>query len=165
VDRRDRPRLFPAGRDTRDTQLKIFDALLALPQLRDWPVTVHTRGADRIAVQRLVDAGVRAVLHWYTGTLNVADDALAAGLHFSVNPSMVSSPKGRTLLARLPQDRVLCETDGPYARSGQPAQPADLPALVEDLAGMWNVSTAQAHAQVCANQHRVIGQATAASGQ
>jgi TatD DNase family protein len=155
-----------AGRDTRDAQLKTFDALLALPQLRDRPVTVHTRGADRIAVQRLVEAGVRAVLHWYTGPLSVADDALAAGLHFSVNPSMVSSAKGRTLLARLPKDRVLCETDGPYARrSGKPAQPADLPALVEDLAGAWDISTAEAHAQICANQHRVIGQATAPSGQ
>lgn len=47
----------PAGRATRDTQLAVFDALLALPRLRDRPVTVHTRGAERITVQRLADAG------------------------------------------------------------------------------------------------------------
>ncbi|MEW2384693.1 TatD family hydrolase [Micromonospora sp. NPDC047707] len=148
----------PAGRDTRNAQLKVFDALLALPQLRDRPVTVHTRGADRIAVQRLAAAGIRAVLHWYTGPLGVADDALAAGLCFSINPAMVASAKGRTLLARLPHDRVLCETDGPYTRrAGRPSQPADLPALVEDLARLWNVSPTQVRTQICANQRRIVG--------
>jgi len=67
----------------------VFDALLALPRLRDLPVTVHTRGAERITVQRLADAGTRAILHWYTGPLGVADDALAAGMSFSINPAMV----------------------------------------------------------------------------
>ncbi|WP_045747282.1 TatD family hydrolase [Actinoplanes rectilineatus] len=152
----------PAGRDTRDAQLKTFDALLALPQLRDRPVTVHTRGADKIAVQRLVDARIRAVLHWYTGPLGVADEALAAGLHFSVNPSMLASAKGRTLLARIPQDRVLCETDGPFARrSGHPCQPADLPAMIEELAVLWHVSAAHARTQICANQRRITDEKAA----
>lgn len=148
----------PAGRDTRDIQLQVFDALLALPQLRDRPVTVHTRGADRIAVQRLTDAKIRAVLHWYTGPLGIADDALAAGLFFSINPAMLRSVKGRTLLARLPRDRVLCETDGPYTRhDGQPSQPADLPTLVGDLAEHWGLDNEQARCQLLANQSFITG--------
>ncbi|MEV4845099.1 TatD family hydrolase [Micromonospora matsumotoense] len=153
----------PAGRDTRTTQLRIFDALLALPQLKDRPVTVHTRGADRVAVQRLADAGIRAVLHWYTGPLDVADVALAAGLHFSINPAMLASMKGRTLLAKLPHDRVLFETDGPHARrAGHPCQPANLPEMAENLAQLWEVNATQVHAQICANQRRLIGDRTAA---
>ena len=54
----------------------------------------------------------------YTGPLGVVDDALAAGMSFSINPAMVSSAKGRALLARIPRDRVLLETDGPYTRRG-----------------------------------------------
>jgi Tat protein secretion system quality control protein TatD with DNase activity len=49
-----------AGRGSRPAQLAVFEALLALPQLRDRPVTVHTRDAEREAVQRLANAGVRA---------------------------------------------------------------------------------------------------------
>lgn len=37
----------PAGRATRTIQLTVFEALLMLPQLRDRPVTVHSRGAER----------------------------------------------------------------------------------------------------------------------
>jgi len=145
-----------AARDTRDVQLRVFDALLAMPQLRDRPVTVHTRRAERIAVQRLTEAGTKAVLHWYTGPLSVADDALSAGMYFSINPAMTTSSKGRVLLARLPRDRVLLETDGPYSRrQGQISQPTDLAALIDDLAELWEISFVQAHACICDNQRRV----------
>jgi TatD DNase family protein len=147
----------PAGRATRTTQIAVFDALLALPQLRDRPVTVHSRGAERITVDRLAAGGIRAVLHWYTGPLRVADDALAAGLSFSVNPAMVASAKGRTLLTRLPRDRVLLETDGPYTRrAGQPCKPADLPGLVDDLARLWQTTSAQVRDTIVSNQRRLL---------
>ncbi len=147
----------PAGRATRTIQLTVFEALLALPQLRDCPVTVHSRGAEREAVERLVSAGTRAILHWYTGPLAVADDALAAGLSFSVNPAMVTSAKGRMLLARLPHDRVLLETDGPYARrAGQPCGPADLPALTDDLARLWQATSAYVHDTIVDSQRRLL---------
>jgi TatD DNase family protein len=119
-------------------------------------VTVHTRGAERITVQRLADAGTRAILHWYTGPLGVADDALAAGMSFSINPAMVSSAKGRALLTRIPRDRVLLETDGPYGkRASRRCEPADLIALVEDLARLWQTSAAQVRECVCENQRRL----------
>jgi TatD DNase family protein len=115
----------PAGRATRDTQLAVFDALLALPRLRDCPVTAHTRGAERITVQRLADAGTRAILHWYTGPLGVADDALAAGMSFSINPSMVSSAKGRALLAGS-RETASCSRPTDLTR-GELADPASQP--------------------------------------
>ena len=128
-----------------------------LPQLRDRPVTVHSRGAERETVERLVSAGTRAILHWYTGPLAVADDALAAGMSFSVNLAMVISAKGRALLTRLPHDRILLETDGPYARrAGRPCGPADLPALTNDLARLWQATSAYAHDTIVDNQRRLL---------
>jgi TatD DNase family protein len=147
----------PAGRSTRTMQLAVFEALLALPQLRDRPVTVHSRGAERETIQRLADAGIRAVLHWYTGPLTVADDALAAGLSFSVNPAMVASAKGRALLSRLPHDRVLLETDGPFARlAGRPCTPAGLPALADDLARLWKATPGYVRDTITDNQRRLV---------
>ena len=147
----------PAGRATRTIQLSVFEALLALPQLRDRPVSVHSRGAERETIERLVGARTRAVLHWYTGPLTVADDAIAAGLSFSVNPAMVTSAKGRALLARLPHDRILLETDGPYARRvGKPCEPADLPALADDLARLWRATSAYVRDTIVNNQQRLL---------
>jgi len=147
----------PAGRATRTIQLAVFDALLALPQLRERPVTVHTRGAERVTVGRLVAAGTRAILHWYTGPLGVADDALAAGLSFSINPAMVASTKGHALLARLPHDRVLLETDGPYTRrAGQSCEPASLPTLVDELARLWEMAPVYVRDTIVGNQRRLL---------
>jgi TatD DNase family protein len=147
----------PAGRATRTIQLTIFEALLALPQLRDRPVTVHSRGAERETIERLVTAGTRAILHWYTGPLAAADDAIAAGLSFSVNPAMVTSAKGRALLAWLPHDRILLETDGPYARrAGKPCEPADLAALTADLAHLWQATSAYVRDTIVDNQQRLL---------
>jgi len=147
----------PAGRATRTTQLAVFEALLALPQLRDRPVTVHSRGAERQTIERLASAKTRAILHWYTGPLAAAEDALATGLSFSVNPAMVTSAKGRALLTRLPHDRILLETDGPYARrAGRSCGPADLATLTDDLARLWQATPEYVHETIIANQHRLL---------
>jgi len=61
-----------------------------------------------------------------------------------------------TLGSVSPQGPVLCETDGPYARrAGKPCQPADLPALVESLAHLWDLSPDRARRQIHANQQRL----------
>jgi TatD DNase family protein len=148
-----------AGAATRNQQLRTFDALLAELRAGSWPVSVHSRRAERQAVDRLLDARVRAVLRWYTGPLAVADDALAGGLWFSVNPAMTASARSRALLARLPPGRVLLETDGPFARhGGHPARPADLISLVRWLADLWAVSVEEARATIVDNQTRMLAQ-------
>jgi TatD DNase family protein len=145
-----------AGRSSRTEQLTVFEALLALPQLRDRPVTVHSRGAEREAIQRLADAGTRAILHWYTGPPALADDALAAGLSFSINPAMAVSAKGQALLSRLPHNHVLLETDGPYARvAGRPCTPGDLPGFTETIARLWQATPDYVHETISSNQEKI----------
>ena len=146
-----------AGTSTKRTQLQVFDALLSQPRLRSHLTTVHSRGAEKDCVTRLVDARIPAVLHWYTGPLGVAEDALAGGLHFSINPAMVTSRRAAPLLALVPPDRILLETDGPYARtSGRPARPSDLPALLRRLATLWQVSEEQARSTMVNNHERLL---------
>jgi TatD DNase family protein len=84
---------------------------------------------------------VPAVLHWYSGPLGLVDDALAAGLYFSINPAMVRSKRGNALIAAIPPSRILLETDGPYAATRKrPAQPDDLHEVVSVLARVWQLS-------------------------
>ena len=146
-----------AGRDTRRAQLRVFEALLADPHLRSRPVTVHSRGAEKDTIARLADARVPAILHWYTGPLSLLDGALSAGLWFSINPAMIATSKGRALIQRLPTDRVLLETDGPFARhQARPSRPADLPWITTQLAGLWHVSPAQVTAILTTNQRKLL---------
>lgn len=145
-----------AGSATRKQQLRVFEAILADPQLRTRPVTVHSRGAERETIARLAQAHVPAILHWYTGPLTAVDDALNAGLWFSINPAMVRSKKAVPLLQQLPPERVLLETDGPFARSGsRSAVPADLLGTLDHLARLWAVTTGEARNTVTDNEHRL----------
>jgi len=52
-------------------------------------------------------------MHWFTGSKSEARQAAALGCYFSVNAEMTRSDRGRALLANLPIDRILTETDGP----------------------------------------------------
>ncbi|MEV3924590.1 TatD family hydrolase [Actinomadura coerulea] len=147
----------PAGRDTRRQQLRVFDAILTDPHLNSVPVTVHSRGAEQETITRLADAQVTAVLHWYTGPLKFIDDALAANLWFSINPAMVATTKGRALLNRLPRNRVLLETDGPFARhQRRSSQPKDLLWVAGQIAAIWDLPIPQTIAFIQANQERLI---------
>jgi TatD DNase family protein len=147
-----------AGQTTRSQQLRAFEAILAEPQLRTRPITVHSRGAEREVISRLAQAQQPAILHWYTGPLSAVDDALAAGLSFSINPAMIKSKKATALLERLPCDRILLETDGPFARMvSRPARPADLTGVLRHLAGQWHTPEDQAAATILANQQRLFG--------
>jgi TatD DNase family protein len=145
-----------AGIHTRKQQLRIFETLLADPLLRARPITVHSRGAERDTITRLAQAKVLAIMHWYTGPLSVVDDALAAGLWFSVNPGMIRSAKSAAVLARVPSERVVLETDGPYAKlHRRAAEPPDILATLAHLAQLWNTTTAHARDIVAGNQATV----------
>lgn len=146
-----------AGAATRSQQLRVFDAILADPQLRTRPVTVHSRGAERETITRLAQAQVPAILHWYTGSLAAVDEALTAGLWFSINPAMTRSKKAAALLQQLPPERVLLETDGPFARCGnRSAVPTDLLGTVDNLARLWDSTIDYAWATITANQQRLL---------
>jgi TatD DNase family protein len=127
------------GRPTRRRQTEIFERILAAPSIREKVLTVHSRQAEADTVRLLAEARVHAILHWYQGALKHLDAALDAGMLFSVNTSMLSTRHGQQIIAALPPERVLTETDGPYTEhDGRPNEPRHVPVLVAALASLWN---------------------------
>jgi len=83
----------------------------------------------------------RVVLHWFTGNRNDARRATKLGCYFSINSEMASSERGLSLIAELPNDRLLTETDGPFTQiNGHPAEPADALSVIDTLARVRNIS-------------------------
>ncbi|HMJ35413.1 MAG TPA: Qat anti-phage system TatD family nuclease QatD [Baekduia sp.] len=131
------------GRESLQVQRKVFDFVLNDPRTANKVLTVHSRGAEEETIERLAAAKTTAILHWYTGALKHIDAAADTGLWFSVNPAMVESQKGRKTIASLPRERVVTETDGPFATvRGVPCVPADVPPLVSALAAIWDEDVA-----------------------
>lgn len=149
----------PQGRDSKPAQLRVFERLLAEPSLQEKVVSVHSRGADRDVIDRLSEARVPAILHWYTGSPRWLDDALAAGMYFSINPSMLRTEKGRTTLSALPRDRVLTETDAPFAKTGsRPTAPHDIKRVVLALARQWDMGADDARQVVHDNFAKIFAE-------
>ncbi len=102
----------------RDIQRSVFAAQLGLAAERGRPVVVHTREAEddtAAMVREAGQAGVRGVLHCFTGPRSLADVALAAGWYVSFS-GVVTFRKWTDddLIRSIPRDRVLVESDAPY---------------------------------------------------
>jgi TatD DNase family protein len=146
------------GRATRHVQERVLDHVLKTPGVDQKVITLHSRGAAREVVDALTDIGARrAILHWYSGALRDLDSALSAGCYFSINPSMIRSAKGRKIISRIPTERALAETDGPYVKLGnKAAEPRDVWSVIDYLAERWNKDRAAAAGLLEANLLRLL---------
>jgi len=101
-------------------------------------ITVHSRRAADDVLAIVGPARRSAViLHWFSGSLKAASRGVSAGCFFSVNPAMIRSLSGQAIIAAIPDDRLLTETDGPFVKhAGHPVRPLDvartLPALARE---------------------------------
>lgn len=144
------------GRSSFPGQVKVFEHLLEQPRIKDKVLTVHSRGAEKETIERLASARATAILHWYSGGLKHIDDALAAGLWFSINAPMLRSTNGQKIIRALPAERVVTETDGPYASlARRDSEPSDIPEIVEGLATIWNEDRAGAQKRVFENMREI----------
>lgn len=97
------------------------------------------------------------VLHWFTGSKSEARRAASLGCYFSVNLQMTRSDRGRALVADLPMDRVLTETDGPFTEiDGRPAEPGDVQTTIEAVARARDASIGSIAASVRSNVEMLL---------
>ncbi len=145
------------GMPTMEAQIALFEFVLQRTRAGQ-PLSVHSRGAAETTIDLLGqhDAG-RVVLHYFDGYRDQAARALAMGYYFSLNPALMSDPAARQLMAWLPAERLLLETDGPYFSSGDRArEPGDLRLFVADLAELRMEDATHLSEQIATNFSRFI---------
>lgn len=128
-----------------DVQKHVFRRILErCAEVRGKVITVHSvRSASAVLdmIERYLpqDRGT-VVLHWFTGSKSEARRAAELGCYFSVNAEMARSDRARALIADLPMDRILTETDGPFTQiDGRPAEPSDVQAATLAIARIRNL--------------------------
>lgn len=146
--------------ETRAVQAQVFTHILhACTQVGGRILSIHSRSAAGPVLEALSanrDAGT-PVLHWFTGTTSQAEAAIGQGCWFSIGTPMLMSAKGRNLIARLPRDRVLTETDGPFAtHEGRSVTPLDIPDTVQRLARLWDLDVTETEATISANAQSLL---------
>lgn len=142
----------------REQELVFERVLAACRKAGGRVMSVHSRHAASAVLDQLSsqpNAGT-AVLHWFSGRRAELKRATDAGCWFSVGVAMLSSKSGRALTADMPRDRVLTESDGPFAQcSGRPSVPWDVSSAIELLADVWGVPPTSVRDTLNANLRRL----------
>ncbi|CAN5573774.1 TatD family hydrolase [soil metagenome] len=148
----------------REKQRAAFGAQLALATRTGRPVVVHTREAEddtRDMIREAASAGVIGVLHCYTGSIELAEVALAGGWYVSFS-GIVTFRKwtDEALLRVVPDDRLLAESDSPYLapvpHRGKRNEPAWVSFTVARLAQARGVEAAALGALTVGNARRLF---------
>lgn len=131
------------NREDRLLQEKVFTAILhECAKFGDKILTIHSRRATSRVID-LVGSSYngKIILHWFSGSKKELERAISYGYYFSVNLSMTSTFKGRELVASIPLDRLLTESDGPFLKvNGKPATPSSTEETLIQLAELFHTS-------------------------
>lgn len=134
----------PQYESSRRLQRQIFESVLAeSSRVGGRIMSIHSRRAASAVLSLLKaypNAG-QAVLHWFSGSSYELREAIKLGCYFSVNTLMATSEKGARLISLMPRDKVLPESDGPFALQGNtPLSPMGSNEVAKCLSRIWTIS-------------------------
>lgn len=129
-------------------QQEAFRKQLALAGELFLPVVIHSRDAeeDTLSILKEAPKDLKGVLHCYTGSMKMAEHALAMGffLSFSGIVTFESADAIREIVKIVPDDKLLIETDAPYLtphpERGKRNEPAFLIRTAEVISKLRGIS-------------------------
>ena len=139
-------------KDQPEWQRERFRVHIRAAKALNKPLVIHTREAAEDTLAILKEEGASAVggiLHCFTESLAVAEEAMALGFYISIS-GIVTFKKAEQVheVARsIPLDRLLVETDSPYLAPvpyrGKPNEPAYVKYVAEAIADLRQISYAE----------------------
>lgn len=141
----------------RDVQERVFRQHIAAARATDLPLVVHTREADDVMAgilrEEQADGPFRFLMHCYTSGRELAEIAMELGAWFSVSgiATFKAAENVRQVIAAMPADRIIVETDCPYLapvpHRGQRNEPAHVGHVLDKLAEIRGWDRAEAEAR------------------
>lgn len=142
---------FHYNYSTSEDQYANFQAHIDAARETGLPLIIHSRNAD-MEMANLLEAEMKkgafpALLHCYTGGVELAKRAADIGLYFSLSGILTfkNAHELRAIADTLPEDRLMIETDCPYlapipyrGRRNEPAFVAEVAQGLADLKG-WSL--------------------------
>ncbi len=143
----------------RDIQQSVFRVHIEAARETGLPLIVHTRDADEDMIAILEEEHAKGpfkiLLHCYTSGAELARRAAALGAWFSVSgiATFKAAADVRAVIADMPADRIIVETDCPYLAPvpmrGRRNEPAYVPHVLAKLAEIrgWTLAEAEARTE------------------
>lgn len=136
----------------RDAQQQSFRTHMRAARKTGLPLVVHTRDADDDTIRLIdeerqggADGSLRGVIHCFSSGRELAEKAVEFGFYVSLSGILTfkRSEEIRSIVADLPLDRLLVETDAPYlapvpkrGKRNEPAFVAHTAACLAEVKGL-----------------------------
>lgn len=118
-------------------------------------VNLHTKGAEAQILALLEEYSIeKAIIHWYSGPLEIADQLIKRGCMFTIGVELAHSPLIQELAQRIPLAQLLSETDNPSGvewLSGEVGFPRHMPPVVSRLAALRELEEEALRVQLLQN--------------
>ncbi len=142
-------------------QEDVFRELVRLAIEAEKPIIVHTRKAERRALEVLTELGApRVDWHCFGSKVKLARRIAQVPGHYMSIPANARKAEAFTrMLQTLPRDRILLETDCPYLAPvrGDLNEPANVAGTAEYAAELWRCPVTEVHDQLAENFTRLFG--------
>ncbi len=155
----------------KETQFKAFEAQLELAKKLELPVIIHNREASD-DVMSILEQWVKdlppkikerpGVMHSFSAPEAIAERALTAGFYLGFTGPITykNADQLRHIAAKVPLERMLVETDGPFLTPvpyrGKRNEPSYIPLIVERLAKLRLMSTEEFGTATTENAYRLF---------
>lgn len=139
--------------DKKRQQIEIFKRIINACENKF--ISIHSRKAEKEVVDIIsknINNSSIYVLHWYTGGKKVLKEAIKLGCYFSININMLRHEKTRELISLIPKDRILTESDAPFAKNIIESYYQ----LYEELAKFYSINVIEARQLVFDNFKRAL---------
>jgi len=133
--------------EKRNAQINLFEQQIEIANKHNLPIAIHTRDAENDTIEILKKyPDTHGVLHCFTSNWDLAKYALDHGFYFSASGILTfkNAETIRETFAKIPNDRIVIETDSPYCAPvpyrGKPCEPAFVIETAKILAQIKNLS-------------------------
>jgi len=150
----------------RDVQQAVFIEQLAIAKEVKLPIVIHNREsmADMVHIlEQHFSPEYGGIMHSYSGSAEMAKVFLEMGFYLSISGSLTfkNARKLPEVVAMMPLDRLLVETDSPYLTPtpyrGKRNEPAYVRLVAEEIARLRGISFEEVSAITSENTKKVFG--------
>lgn len=146
-----------------DIQKRWFIRQLEIAREKDMPVIIHSReaAADTMEIMKKHAAGMRAVIHCYSYSPEMAEAYVKMGYYIGIGGVVTfkNAKKLKNVVEQIPLTSIVLETDCPYLAPepyrGKRNCSLYLPCVAEKIAELKNVSAEEVVRQTEINSRRL----------
>jgi TatD DNase family protein len=143
-------------------QRKVLEYFIAAACEQNKFVNLHTKAGEKEILDLLVKYNVRrAIIHWYSGPMDVLKAMIDFGCYFTIGVEVLYSDHIKEIAKAVPDHLLLTETDNPGAlrwlkKNDEIGMPVAIKNVVKAVAELRQSTPERTENLVCANFSRMI---------